>query len=65
MKNPEMTDVQNKLSIVLKEYEALRDEIIKCSDRQIQLFQFLIIILSFAYGTIVAYGDDWFYYGSD
>ncbi len=47
---------QDKLNIVLKEYEALRNEIIKCSDRQLQLFYILIIILSAAYGLVIIHG---------
>lgn len=46
---------QDKLNTVLKEYEALRSEIIKCSDRQLQLFYILMLILSAACGYIIAY----------
>lgn len=47
--------LERRLNIVLKEYAALRNEIIKCSDRQLQLFHILLLILSFSYGYMVAY----------
>lgn len=44
---------QDKLNIVLKEYEALRNEIIRFSDRQLQLFYFLLLVLTFVYGYVI------------
>lgn len=41
-----------QLDVVLKEYEALRNEIIMFSDRQLKLFEFLVGILSLIYGFI-------------
>ena len=45
--------VQDKLSVVLKEYEAIRDEIVRLGDRQLQLFYIMVSILSIAYGYIM------------
>lgn len=47
---------QDKLAIVLKEYEALRDEIIKCSDRQLYLFYILVAVLCGVYAYTIARG---------
>lgn len=55
MKNSESNiSTQDKLNAVLKEYETLRNEIIKCSDRQLQLFYIMVPVLSAVYGYIVA-----------
>ena len=55
MKNSKSSiSAQDKLNIVLKEYEALRNEIIKCSDRQLQLFYIMVLMLSVVYGYMIA-----------
>lgn len=49
------TSVQDRLNVVLKEYDALRNQIIRFSDRQLRLFHILLLVLSFAYGYMIAY----------
>lgn len=44
--------IQYQFECVLTEYKALRDEIIKCSDRQVTLFYYLILVLTAFYGVI-------------
>ncbi|MFA5153181.1 MAG: hypothetical protein WC554_11520 [Clostridia bacterium] len=55
---------QYRLKCILTEYKALRDEIIKCSDRQLSLFYYLVLILTAFYGimgTAYVSGHDLFF----
>ncbi|NWG11245.1 hypothetical protein HXY33_05810 [Candidatus Bathyarchaeota archaeon] len=44
------------MKVVLAEYHALRGEIVRFGERQLQLFHILLLALSFAYGYLITYG---------